>query len=499
MKCIYISSYLLVLAGIHNQTLATYLYKDSFVTLRKGNELCMQEKQQHSLRMIQVKNALEQLYGQPYTQKIPTISVACSGGGYRAMLYTLGALKALEQTNYLDLCSYVVGLSGSTWALGTWLSSGKTVTQTHDWIIGNIELNMKSFSPKDFDLIEKILLDKYTAGQPIGFVDIYGACIANDLFDFFTNDKSNVYLSNQSMRIQDGSLPFPLYTCISGETNQSEYLWYEFSPYEVGANWLDYYVPTQAFGAKFNNSTCVSFAPEQPMSTLLGTFGLAVGITFKYLLTQEFDVTQIKSLIIQDVIKNIIAEYGNDRPISAEYFNMSYGLPNTTFNHLPIVHLVDAGINCNLPYVPISGQRPERASDIIIFLDASSGTVGAELQSVEQYARYHKLPFPHIDYSTITQKAVSVFADKDPTVPIVIYVPIVVDQQLLQEFKNESDYAELYSYLSNFNVEQCMSEVCNTFNFFYTKDQARTVTALGEFNMLMAANALKTILATRSW
>lgn len=470
-------------------------YKNTVATIRTGNQLCAQERSHRFLRLSKIKHTLDQLYGKSYDKKVPTISVACSGGGYRAMLYALGALKALEQTNYLDLCSYVVGLSGSTWAIGTWLSSGKTVQAVHDWIIGNIELNMKSIDLNDLELIKDVMLSKYCAGQPVGLVDIYGACIANDLFDFFAPNKSKVYLSQQANRIEDGSVPFPLYTSISAETNKTEHLWYEFSPYEVGANWLDYYIPTWAFGRKFKSGKSVSFAPEQPMSTLLGTFGLAVGITFKYLLVNELDVTQIKLPIIQNILKRVIAHYGNDRPISAEYFNMSYGITDAVFDDVRIAHLVDAGINFNLPYPPISGLRPERKSDIIIFIDASAGTVGQELKNVEHYARYHKLPFPKIDYTNIDKKAVSVFNDNDPNTPIVIYVPRVVDNQLLAQIKNDSDYAELYNNLCNFDIEKCISdEACNTFNFFYTKDQARRLTALGEFNTLMMIEALKKIL-----
>lgn len=466
-------------------------YKNKTARIRKGNELCVQERNHRFLRFQKIKEALDALFKKPYDKKVPTISVVCSGGGYRAMLYTLGALHALEQTKMLDIISYVVGLSGSTWAIGSWLSSGKSVHEFHEWVINNISFDMKNIDSEDFTLISEVLLTKYCAGQPLGFVDIYGACVANDLFDAFSNDKDRVYLSDQSKRIEDACLPFPIYTAISGETNETEHLWYEFTPYEVGAPWLEYYVPTWAFGRKFKNGFSVTSAPEQPLGTLLGTFGLAVGITLKRLL-QEIDITdKVKTSLVKKMIKTIIAHFGNDRPISAEYFNMTYGIPHANYSQLKVAHLVDAGINFNLPYPPISGQRIERASDIIIFVDASAGNVGEELQKAERYARYHQLPFPTINYSEIDQHAVSVFADADPLTPLVIYVPRIVEHSQLDLIKNDSAYQELYNCLCNFDIEKCIAqEACNTFNFCYTKTQARSLTALGEFNMRIALQHL---------
>lgn len=470
-------------------------YKNSNARVRKGNELCPQERGHRFVRLQNIKKALDQLYNKPYDKKVPIISVVCSGGGYRAMLYTLGALRALEQTKFMNLISYIVGLSGSTWAIGSWLSSGKSIEEFHEWVINNITFDMKDIDSEDFTLISEVLMTKYCAGQPIGFVDIYGACVANDLFDSFSNDKDRVYLSNQSSRIEDGSLPFPIYTAISGETNETEHLWYEFSPYEVGAPWLEYYVPTWAFGRKFKNGFSISNAPEQPLGTLLGTFGLAVGITLKRLM-QEIDITdKVKTTLVKKMIKKIIEKYGDDRPISAEYFNITYGIPNAHFGQLKVAHLVDAGINFNLPYPPISGLRAERASDIIVFIDSSAGQVGQELQKAEHYAHYHNLPFPKIDYTAIDKHAVSVFKDEDPRIPIVMYVPRIVDHAQLEQIKTDNVYQELYSCLCHFDVEKCIAdEACNTFNFCYTKEQARSLTALGEFNMKMALQHLVTYL-----
>lgn len=474
-------------------------YKDAPASIRIGNDLCEQEQNYLVQRLPKIQACLNQCCQLPLNGKVPVIAVACSGGGYRAMLYATGALVALSELQLMDALSYVVGLSGSTWAIGTWISSGKSIQEFHDWVINNIDFNITEIDDTDLDLITRTLATKYMSGQPVGFFDVYGACIANDLFDFFANgDKEQVYLSNQSTIISDGSLPMPIYPAISAESNASEQFWYEFTPYEVGGSWLNAYVPTWAFGRKFNNGSSVTNAPEQSLGTMFGTFGLAVGVTLENLFQQENIAQNIQSPLAQKILQQIMAEFGNDRAISAEYLNFVFGMPNTNYGALKIVQMVDAGIYFNLPYPPISGQRPARKADIIIFVDASEGTVGAELQSVQDYAQANNLPFPEIDYTNIGNNAVSIFSSDDSEVPVVIYIPQVVDQALLDA--HQTDLPQLYSSLNNFNIDECcdLGEACNTFNFSYIPAQAQQVADLGEFNMLMAKDAIMQAITIKS-
>lgn len=471
-------------------------YKNQVAYVRDGNNLCESELDYLKKRAVFIKNKLEEKnYSVP--EKVSTISVVCSGGGYRAMLYSLGALKGLEQAGILDLVTYLVGLSGSTWAIGTWLSSGLSLEAFHEWLINHIGYQLNELDDEDFTLMGEVLLTKYCVGQPVGFVDLYGAFIANDLFDSFSDEKMMVHLSDQAQVVNSGAVPFPIYTAISGQDTQAERLWYEFTPYEVGAPWLNAYVPTWAFGRKFKKGVSVSNAPEQSLGTLFGTFGLAVGITVERMFSETNIHEKMSSSLLKVIIKKILTHYGDKRPISAEYCNMVFDMNDHIFNDLKIIDLVDAGINCNLPYVPISGMRQERTSNIIIFIDASAGAIGQELKKVEAYARAHHLLFPVIDYSLINKHAISVFKDEyDPTMPVVIYIPRIVDEQLLA--LHCDDMPELYNCLHHFDIETCIAnESCNTFNFSYTPEQARKLTALGEFNALMCKEVVMQNLCVR--
>jgi phospholipase A2 len=468
-------------------------YKNSFAFVRNGNGLVPAEYDQLTRRLAHVAAALAHSGIACPSQKIPRVALACSGGGYRAMLYATGALKAFIKNGTFDLVSYLVGLSGSTWAIASWISSGTSIDLFHEWLINHVYSQADGLSVSDAALIEEVLLTKYCSGQPLGFVDLYGACIANNLFGLFAQNKNNVHLSEQMAAIGDGSLPLPIYTAVSGEENQTETIWYEFTPYEVGAPRFAAYVPSWAFGRKFKNGLSVSNAPQQSMGTILGTFGLAIGSTVSQIFQDENLMNATQSALVHTILARIVHKYGNDRLVTAEYLNYLYQIAGIPRDTLPVLRLVDAGTAFNLPYPPISGLRPDRRADIIIFIDASAGTIGGELRNVENYARANNLPFPVIDYTDIDKHAVSVFSDDDSNVPTVIYVPIIVDHALLEAYKSDPAYAALYPILKDFDSEACInSGPCGTFNFSYTPQQARCVTALGEFNAGMACGALLT-------
>lgn len=119
--------------------------------------------------------------------------------------------------------------------------------------------------------------------------------------------RSDMYLSGQSEFIKDGSEPMPIYCVVRHditvgksfeerlkelkerrgnqkaeieklekkkeviENEQSDaYQWFEFTPYEVGCEELEAWVPMWSFGRKFENGKDVEKLPEQTLDILLG-------------------------------------------------------------------------------------------------------------------------------------------------------------------------------------------------------------------------------------
>ncbi len=466
-------------------------YKGAVAHVRIGNELSVNEKNYRTVRRFKVKAALETLLGKPIEEnKVPIITIVCSGGGYRAMLLTTGALEGARKAGILDATTYMVGLSGSTWAIGGWLNSSKPIQVYRDWLINNVRYGLKNLSSNDMSLMGDFLLTKYFSDEPLDTVDVYGGLLANELFAEFYNTKQRQALSGQARYLKTGELPFPIYTAIAAESISAENLWYEFTPYEVGAAWLAAYVPTWAFGRKFKNGVSVSFAPEQNFGVLLGTFGLAIGITITRLLTEVGIREKIDNIFVKNIIDRIESAAGKKRITSSDFFNFTYGMPQSKIPNQRLLRMVDAGINFKLPYPPISGERAERKADIIIFVDASSDNLGNDLRHAEQYARTRNLKFPNINYTDIDKKAFSVFKDeKDPQAPIVIYIPRTVDKMLFADERFAS-LAQEFPGLKTFNMASCIdSGPCTTFNFKYSPEAAKKVVDLGELNMRAAREA----------
>ena len=180
----------------------------------------------------------------------------------------------------------------------------------------------------------------------------------------------------------------------------------------------------------------------------------------------------------------------------AQVPNFMFGLQDTDVSKNKNLKLVDAGLECNLPYLPVSGERAERKQDVLIFFDFSKSKIPSALKKAEEYARTRGLKFPKIDYTDIEKRTISIFKDEqDLTAPVVIYMPRISDAQLWQEKKKDPRYKK-YSKVNNFDFEKCTeSGFCNTTNFQYTRNQSQQVIDQMEFNVV--ANKDKIIDAIR--
>jgi hypothetical protein len=151
---------------------------------------------------------------------------------------------------------------------------------------------------------------------------------------------------------------------------------------------------------------------------------------------------------------------------------------------------VDAGLEINLPYPPVSGICPERTADILIFLDASAGQVGGQLQNVADYAKKHNLPFPQINLDAIDKKTISIFKDENnASTPLVIYMPRISDQELWKKNKEKKEFAK-YN-LSGFDLDyETNNGSCKTQCFQYAPEESTLVMNQTEFNMRVSKDAI---------
>jgi len=148
--------------------------------------------------------------------------------------------------------------------------------------------------------------------------------------------------------------------------------------------------------------------------------------------------------------------------------NYVYKTATRPLNTDKTITLIDAGIDCNLPFAPL--LREERKVDIILTCDASGRIEGVpSLRCAQEYMQAKGLPFPPIDYETADKQIMSVFRDDtNPNCPIVVYFPRI---------KNED-------YSSTFDPDACKeSGYCGTLNFTYSQEQVDELMGLAEFGV----------------
>ncbi|SCV73382.1 BQ2448_7308 [Microbotryum intermedium] len=187
---------------------------------------------------------------------LPVIAMAGSGGGYRAMINTLGSVKAAQESGVWDVVSYVSAISGSCWAINTYYSIGegnidrtldhikKRMRQhfldpaTLEWLIqpgtnqvrivpkdGRADLDrsrliIARFSNPQYILSGAILKEASKAGT-LSLVDAYGTAVASRLY--VPDDPEaklsleNLKISHQRLHVDSGEHPLPIYCTIRHE------------------------------------------------------------------------------------------------------------------------------------------------------------------------------------------------------------------------------------------------------------------------------------------
>ncbi|MCX5921716.1 MAG: hypothetical protein NTX86_00065, partial [Candidatus Dependentiae bacterium] len=497
-------------------------YKDKVAKVRQGNDLNPDEKAYRAKRAPIVQKTLESLLGVSMQQPL-NIAVIESGGGYRAMTCSAGGHEGLAAIGLMDGITYLVGLSGSTWSIGVWTLSELPIDKFKDYLIKGMERGLATLDGYDIKKINNHLLVKAALDQPLTLVDIYGSLLATALLEKFGGKRLRVGLSEQAQIIADGSRPYPIYTAVRGDDPKGDGLssdWYEFTPHEVGASWFGkkgMYIPSAAFDSQFNDGESKYFAVPQSFGYLMGTFGSAFAASFAQIVDtlksqapsknasnkafeEDVEGSDISEKTVEEsniVLDAILDRIGNERITSAVVHNFTKGMQDSQLQHQEYLKLVDAGLAFNLPFPPVGDDR--RPMDVIMILDASED-VPKGLRKTAQYAKDRGLKFPSIDVndSELLKHAVTVFKDaNDRTIPVVIYMPRVKDEALLDGAIQSGQFKEQVVLLKDFDIEQCVSKgFCNTFNFNYKKDEIEKLFALFAFNVRASKD---TILDALKW
>lgn len=207
----------------------------------------------------------------------------------------------------------------------------KSHVNTH-WANMSNFITLLTSSPENSKLLLQGVVQRFNQQKgDISLVDIFGVLMGQTLLskkrEILPTEKegkdttsivegSNVgefsgedmYLSGQSKYLKDGSEPMPIYCVVRHditigksfedrlkeikekrggnkkaeiaklekqkeeieEEQKDAYQWFEFTPYEVGCEELEAWVPMWSFGRKFENGQSVEKLPEQTLDILMG-------------------------------------------------------------------------------------------------------------------------------------------------------------------------------------------------------------------------------------
>jgi len=264
----------------------------------------------------------------------------------------------------------------------------------------------------------------------VSLTDLYGTLLSARLLvpeDTGNIDPTQLSLFQFRRAIQDASLPMPIFTAISREiptslekplaeakdkecvsvdsdrkdilheeereiSQQIPWLWFEFTPFEVGCDELGAWIPSWALGRRFENGKSTEHIPEVSFSILSGIFGSAFCASLHYYFIEVQPLLRQLPSQLYQWINDIITDQDLDiiHPVVPnELPNFVKGLGGLLKENSPeniterdYLGFMDAGAELNIPYYPLF----RRDVDCIIALDASADSQDLWFTRAEEYA-----------------------------------------------------------------------------------------------------------------
>jgi len=411
------------------------------VKVRQSTDLCNAEKDVVKLRTQQAKTILESKLNQTLqANEVPIIGIVGGGGGYRAMISTLGFLIGLEKSNFLDTSTYMATVSGSGWCMGSWLAQSYSLSELKEFLRNQVATDLMLKSP-NLVAIAQQLYSKINYGQPVNESDVWGCLLAEVLLAELPGEGHQIPFSSLTSKIKSGMYPFPIFTAILDQT--TPYEWFEFSPFEVGSVKSESWIPASAFGKKFNQGVSTDTAPEQTLGYILGLSSSAFASNLKDVISLFFD--RINLLLGKKCInmQELFSDIGEIQIPAPTTFNFMKNIPGNIHAQQEYLAFFDPGVDVNLGVVPFL----RRNVNVYLICDASGSVTNNKthtLRRAQQYANDNNFKFPLIDYTSIGTDKVSLFYDtQDPEVPVIIYFPNQVQFSTFKFSYTNDEFNEL--------------------------------------------------------
>ncbi|KAI9488610.1 acyl transferase/acyl hydrolase/lysophospholipase [Zychaea mexicana] len=412
---------------------------DKDAAVRVGSGLCDQELAFIEARKKKQKEAFARFIGvsvrQVELEDIPVVGMAASGGGFRAMIGVAGYMKAMQDTGLLDLVMYAAGVSGSCWTLAQQysplteakfdilLDHLKSHTHVHLANVNNFVAILNA-SPKNRELMMQGIIERYyQQNEELNIVDVFGLLLGSVLLtkNVHVNnsekadededkeqgkvkeesgsmvkpillDRNAMKMSKQTKYFQDGSMPMPIYCVVRIDEEDGHdkdlYQWYEFTPFEMGTEELNAWIPVWAFGRRFSEGKNTQRLPEQTLGIMMGVFGSAFAASLAHF------YKEIRGFMPTTAVEKADEMIVRFKDSMSGYYPISPACFPNPFYRLSVPHdakddglveskqlaLADAGLDNNIPFYPL--LREGRNADVILAIDLS-----ADIQTSSHFDR----------------------------------------------------------------------------------------------------------------
>lgn len=496
-----------------------------------NKELLVKEQQFVAQRSEFARQAINKLLGEeliPYGAPVPKIALVFTGGGYRAMIETIGFLRGAAKEdggNIFDCALYMMGLSGSTWAINPLVVSGMNPAtfsaeqRTKVGKSGLISLTtlISELTTKSRSYIERRFIES-RYGKFHGTVGIYGHALAHALLSGFTlNNKTAHHMALSDMQSNLAGTPYPLPVSVAIEpgTREEERLWYEFSPYYIGTHqergaWID----ARFFGSTFKNGSLIHAVPEYPLGHYLGMWGSAfalsvadiskespvLGFLLKGAHTVSTGVRKAYSYLLNKEQKES-ASCGRTTGTEIPNFNYGYSSVLSGLRKKPVLCLIDGGITKEGEHRHNFASVPAlwRQADILIMCDSidcpNADTHCEHLRGSDEEARRLRLAFPNITRSTLHKKKIKQAARETSSLfiedgaPIVVYMKAKRNKTYDSWLAAHNDDPALVK--SGFDPDASVTRWTATSNFSYTPEQFDLLSGLTESIFVQSKEMIK--------
>lgn len=166
--------------------------------------------------------------GLPEAPRTPVISLALSGGGYRAMINGLGMTmglmgesdeaKAAGTGGWMDAVTYMAGLSGGSWGTGSFVANDGPLPTDLIKNVWNLESNLVFPPDGKLAFYTNMLSNarsKTAEGFPTQITDYWALALGDHLLpgQWRLNSTANMTISrllNEVPKLQNAQVPFPI-------------------------------------------------------------------------------------------------------------------------------------------------------------------------------------------------------------------------------------------------------------------------------------------------